>query len=277
MKKLLPVLVLAALAAACSQKPAPVTEPAAAPAAEAPAAAAATATPDAVVQQAATASQESAEPASTPNDPSLQRMAGMPESAQLPAGRWQAGKNYRPIVPAQTTNADPGQVEVLEFLWLGCPHCYDLNPYVEAWRKKLPPYVKFSQLHVTWGDARDQQARLFFTLEVMGRDDLVAKAFDEIHRRGNNLLGANAAASQQLHVTFAVANGVNRADFEREYNGFAVNTRMQRAGELTRRYRIDSVPTAIVNGKYRTDAAMAGGNAELTQLLSDLAAAEKSR
>jgi thiol:disulfide interchange protein DsbA len=52
---------------------------------------------------------------------------------------------------------------------------------------------------------------------------------------------------------------------------------MQRAGELTRRYRIDSVPTAIVNGKYRTDAAMAGGNAELTQLLSDLAAAEKSR
>jgi thiol:disulfide interchange protein DsbA len=105
----------------------------------------------------------------------------------------------------------------------------------------------------------------------------VAKAFDEIHRRGNNLLGNSAAASQQLHVTFAVANGVNRADFEREYNGFAVNTRMQRAGELTRRYRIDSVPTVIVNGKYRTDAGMAGGNTELTQLLSDLAAAEKSR
>jgi protein dithiol oxidoreductase (disulfide-forming) len=274
MKQLLPILVLAALAAACSQKSTPVAEPVAAPAAEAPAAAA---TPDAAVQQAATASQESAEPVNTPSDPSLQRMAGMPESAQLPAGRWQAGKNYQPIVPAQTTNADPGQVEILEFLWLGCPHCYDLNPHVEAWRKKLPAYVKFSQLHVTWGDARDQQARLFFTLEAMGRDDLVAKAFDEIHRRGNNLLGANAAASQQLHVTFAVANGVNRADFEREYNGFAVNTRMQRAGELTRRYRIDSVPTVIVNGKYRTDAAMANGNAELMQLLSDLAAAEKSR
>ncbi len=273
MKQLLPVLVLAALAAACSQKPTPVAEPAA-PATEAPAA---TATPDAAVQQAATDSQESAQPASTPSDPSLQRMAGMPESAQLPAGRWQAGRNYQPIVPAQTTNADPGQVEILEFLWLGCPHCYDLNPYVEAWRKKLPAYVKFSQLHVTWGDARDQQARLFFTLEALGRDDLITKAFDEIHRRGNNLLGANAAASQQLHVTFAVANGVNRADFEREYNGFAVNTRMQRAGELTRRYRIDTVPTVIVNGKYRTDSGMAGGNAELTQLLSDLAAAEKSR
>jgi thiol:disulfide interchange protein DsbA len=276
MKPLLPVLVLAALTAACSPKSPPVAAPAPA---ETPAAATTpdTATPDAAVQQAATASQESSGSASPPSDPSLQRMAGLPESAQLPAGRWQVGKNYQPIVPAQSTNADPGQVEILEFLWLGCPHCYDLNPYVEAWRKKLPAYVKFSQLHVTWGDARDQQARLFFTLEVMGRDDLVAKAFDEIHRRGNNLLGNSAAASQQLHVTFAVANGVNRADFEREYNGFAVNTRMQRAGELTRRYRIDSVPTVIVNGKYRTDAGMAGGNTELTQLLSDLAAAEKSR
>jgi thiol:disulfide interchange protein DsbA len=128
-----------------------------------------------------------------------------------------------------------------------------------------------------WGPAHRAHAKLFYTLEALGHPELVAKAFDEIHRRGNNLVAANDAATLQLQTAFATGNGIAEADFKREYNGFAVNTRLQRAEELMRRYQIESVPTFIINGKYRTDVSMAGGPAQLTQLLDDLAASEKSR
>src|SRR5262249_7243141 len=64
------------------------------------------------------------------SDLSLERLAALPENAQLPAGRWKPGVNYVPLVPAQPTNVGPGKVEVVEVFWLGCPHCYALESYV---------------------------------------------------------------------------------------------------------------------------------------------------
>jgi len=277
--KTLPALLAIAvvgLLTACSQKPAGT----AAPEIAAPPAAASTSQPaptQAQIKQAAAATQESAGADDNPGDASLERVAAMPENTQLPSGRWKPGVNYKPIVPAQPTSADPGQVEVLEILWLGCPHCYELEPYIEAWRKKKAPYVKFVQEHVMWGPSHRAHGRLFYTLEVLGRDDLVVKAFDEIHRRGNMLVAANDDQSMQMHLAFAKANGISEADFKREYNGFAVNTRLQRAEELMRRYKVESVPRVIINGKYETGVDMVGGREELIALINDLAAAEKSR
>lgn len=278
MKKLLLALTLSAAAATlagCGQKSTPVSEapPAQQAATEAPAQA-----PSAEeLKDQATSTQESADTAETAGDASLERIAALPENAQLPAGRWKAGTHYTPIVPAQATSAEPGQVEVIEVLWLGCPHCYELNPYIDAWQKKKAGYVKFTQEHVMWGPAHRAHAKLFYTLEALGRPELVVKAFDEIHRRGNNLVASSDAATVQMQTAFATGNGVPEADFKREYNGFAVNTRLQRAEDLMRRYQIESVPTFIINGKYRTDVSMAGGPAQLTQLIDDLAASEKSR
>jgi protein dithiol oxidoreductase (disulfide-forming) len=275
----LPVLVaVLALVAGCSQKntPAPATETTAATSAAQTPASAPTAEQ---IKQAAAAAQESGGAEESPGDASLERVAAMPEKAQLPGGKWKAGVNYLPIVPAQPTAAEPGQVEVLEVLWLGCPHCNELEPTIEAWRKKLPSHVKFVQEHVMWGPVHRAHGRLFYTLEVLGRDDLVAKAFDEIHRRNNILLSPTGNDAQTLSVqqAFAVANGVKEADFKREYNGFAVNTRLQHAEEIMRRYRVETVPFIVVNGKYQTDVGMAGNHEKLVALIDDLVATEKSR
>jgi thiol:disulfide interchange protein DsbA len=277
MKKLSLAVALLALVTGCSQKPA---APSAAGTGAPPAASqtASTGAPTASeLKQAATATQESAGEDDTPGDASLERMAAMPQNAQLPGGKWKVGVNYKPIVPAQPTSVEPGQVEVLEELWLGCPHCAELEPYVEAWNKKKPSYVKFVQEHVMWGPAHRAHARLFYTLQALNRGDLVAKAFEEIHKRGNVLVDADEAKSLQMQLAFAKANGISEADFKREYNGFAVSTRLQRAEEIMRRYQIESVPTVIINGKYETDVGMAGGHEQLIALINDLAAAEKSR
>ncbi|MEO8309269.1 MAG: thiol:disulfide interchange protein DsbA/DsbL [Pseudomonadota bacterium] len=229
------------------------------------------------LKKAATAAQESAGEETDPGDASLERLTAIPESAQLPGGRWKVGQHYLPVVPAQATSVEPGQVEVLEFFWLGCPHCYALEPYVEAWNKSKPAYVKFVGEHVMWGPTHRSHARLYYTLQVLGKaDTLVPKAFEEIHRHNNMLVAADDAQSQRLQVAFAKANGISEADFNREYNGFAVNARLQRAEELMRRYKIETVPYFIINGKYQTDESMAGGKEQLIQLINDLAAAEKS-
>ncbi|MEJ0099184.1 MAG: thiol:disulfide interchange protein DsbA/DsbL [Pseudomonadota bacterium] len=266
MKRLLLAFGLSAALTGCAQKVVPPVEtPAAAPSSTpAPA-------PTAQIEPQQDPAPAAAEPANT--TPASSTAPGKP----IPS-KWIADRHYQLILPAQGTDAGPGQVEIIEFMWLGCPHCYELNPYIEAWKKKLPPYVKFRQEHIVWDAGKTAHARLFYTLEVLGRsDELIPKAFDEIHRKNNLLAGNSEAATEEIQETFAAANGINPADYKREATGFAVNTHLQRANQLMRQYRIDSVPNFIVNGKYRTDVGMAGAPAQLIELLNDLAASEKGR
>ena len=143
---LLAVLVLGLGLAGCS-KQAPESPAAATP----PPAAAATAT-----KAAASAEKLQADAGSETSDraeATLEKAAAMPESGQLPGGKWKAGVHYKPIVPAQGTGVEPGQVEVLEVFWLGCSHCYALDPFLENWQKAKAPYVKFTRVPVMWGPA----------------------------------------------------------------------------------------------------------------------------
>jgi thiol:disulfide interchange protein DsbA len=233
--------------------------------------------PPPAVTPAAASQESSAEPGTDRGDASLERMAALPESAQLPGGRWKVGVNYVPLVPAQSTSADPGQVEVLEVFWYGCGHCYALDPYLEGWRKSKPAYVKFVRVPVIWGQGPHRaHARLFYTLQALGKlDALHSAAFDAVQKSGNYLVDKDEAKTFKLQLAFAVANGISEADFTREYNGFFVNSNLQRADDLTRRYAVDTVPRIIVNGKYSTDVSMAGGHEQLLQLINDLVSAEK--
>ena len=101
--------------------------------------------------------------------------------------------------------------------------------------------------------------------------------YEEIHTRGNMLAANDDARTRQLQLAFAKANGIAEADFLREYDGFFVNTQLQRAEDLTRRYRVDATPVVFVAGKYQTDVGLAGGQQELMQLIDALAAHEKRR
>ena len=232
----------------------------------------------AAAEKAASATHESGAEGSDRADPTLERVAAMPEAGQLPGGRWKAGVHYRPIVPAQTTSAEPGQVEVLEVFWYGCSHCYALDPYLEGWSKSKPSYVKFVRMPVMWGPAHRAHGRLFYTLQALGKlDALHSVVFDDIQKRGNLLVDNDEGKTARLQLAFAKANGISEADFTREYNGFFVNSNLQRAEDLGRRYKVEGVPLVIINGKYETDVGMAGGQEQLIQLISDLSATEKKR
>jgi protein dithiol oxidoreductase (disulfide-forming) len=208
------------------------------------------------------------------SDASLERMAALPADAQLPSGRWKAGVNYDPVVPAQPTSVEAGKVEVIEVLWLGCPHCYELEPYVRAWLKTKPAWIEFVRVPVMWQEPHRAHARLFYTLKALGRPDLIDKAFDTIQQQHNPLIGDSDQESLKIAQAWAAQQGISAQDFANAFNSFSVNSDLQRAEELTTRYRVQFVPTFIINGKYTTDVAKAGGPAQIIQLVNDLAAYE---
>ena len=285
------VLAIAALLAlsACARQapPAPAPAPSAASDPQAAAPPSAATAPPAEARSAqseteqATASQESGDGESAGqarSDASLERIAGSAPSASLPAGKWQAGVNYDPVVPAQPTSVAPGKVEVMEVLWLACPHCYALEPRVRSWLKTKPAYVEFVRVPVIWQQVHRAHARLYYTLEALGRDDLVTKAFDTIHQDLENhqppLVGNSDEETYRLQQQFAVQNGISADDFSKGYNSFSVSSNLQRAEEITQRYHVQGVPFFVVNGKYGTDVQKAGTEAKLIELINDLAASE---
>ena len=194
-------------------------------------------------------------------------------------GQWRAGTNYTLVQPAQPTNAEPGHVEVNEVFWYGCGHCYALDPTLENWRDTKAKYVDFRRIPVIWGPVHRQHAKLFYTLQALGRGDLHMKVFDAIHRDGNMLAtNGDDVAARALHLAFLKEHGVSEKDFNAAYDSMSVATNLQRAEEATYRFAISSVPVIIVNGKYTTSVHMAGGTANgLVNLINDLAASERPR
>ena len=191
---------------------------------------------------------------------------------------WQEGVNYTRLVPAQPTAVPAGQVEVLEFFWYACPHCYAIDPSVESWKKTKPAYISFSRVPVTWSEGHRSLARLYCTLESLGKlDQLHNEIFKEIHVNGNSLVagdGNDAAASERLQAAFVKKLGISEEDFKKAYHSFSVETALQRADQLVQRYRIDGVPTFVINGKFVADVRTAGSPERLISLVDDLAAQE---
>ena len=183
------------------------------------------------------------------------------------------------MVPAQPTSVPPGQVEVLEFFWYACPHCYAIDPQVEAWKKTKPAYVSFSRVPVTWTEGHRSLARLYYTLESLGKlEQLHGEIFKEIHVNGRSAGGRDpddkAASRAHAGGLRAKIRHPGGCSSRRLTNPSAVDTALQNADQLVQRYRIDGVPTFVVNGKYMADVRTAGGPERLLLLVDDLAAQE---
>jgi thiol:disulfide interchange protein DsbA len=211
--------------------------------------------------------QATPDPAATGVQPTL-RLAN---ATSTPATEhFKEGTNYRKVVPAQPTNVAPGKVEVVEFFWYGCGHCFKLDPTIEAWRSKgKPQYVEFVRVPAMWNDQLRMHARLFYTAEVLGKlDALHSTIFREIHVNNDPL------NTVEQMTAFFKKHGVSADEFQKAFASFGVESKLQRADFLNRRYAIDSVPQVAVNGKYLTDEGKAGGESELFQLIQELAAHE---
>jgi protein dithiol oxidoreductase (disulfide-forming) len=167
----------------------------------------------------------------------------------------------------------PGKIEVLEFLWYGCPHCAKLEPYVEAWSKRQPADVVFRREHIVW-DARPDSvvhARIFATLKAMELIDAHQQAvFDAVHRDRVDFRKEAALAD------WVGKRGIDKAAFESTYKSFGVQTMVLRMKAMTNTYKVEGVPTFFINGKYTTEPHRAGGEQQVLAVIDQLVAQERA-
>jgi thiol:disulfide interchange protein DsbA len=161
-----------------------------------------------------------------------------------------AGRDYELIKPPQPTESG-NKVEVIEFFSYACPHCHALQPSLRSWLKRKPADVDFRRSPVVFQESWIPFARIYYTVDAMGlTDKLHHEVFTAIHEQKIRL--------QDPEVLFGwvASKGVDRKKFEDTYNSFAVQSRTQRASEVTRRYDIPYTPVIVVDGRYLTAPSM---------------------
>ena len=172
--------------------------------------------------------------------------------------------HYEKVVPAQPTSTG-NKVEVVEMFWYGCPHCNSLEPYVNRWLKKIPANAEFVRMPAIFNQKWEPHARAFYTAEILGVLDKIHHAlFEALHGQKRKI------NSDDEIKKFFVEHGVSEKDFDRVFRSFAVEAKIRRSKDMSQRYGIRGVPALIVNGKYRTSAQLAGGNAKIFRVVNFL-------
>jgi thiol:disulfide interchange protein DsbA len=176
---------------------------------------------------------------------------------------------YKAITPPQPV-AGKG-VEVLEFFNYACSHCYDFEPLLKLWLKTKPKDVEFRYVPAVFNERMLPLAKTYYALEELGLlDRMHERVYEAIHEKHVNL------ADRGVMMKWIAEQGVDARKFEATYDSFSVDSKAQRAGQLTRSYRITATPYVAVAGKFLTAPSLtlrADGNIDpnrFFQVLNDL-------
>lgn len=177
---------------------------------------------------------------------------------------------YELVTPAQPTH-DASKVEVIEFFWYGCPHCFDFEPTLAKWVKSLPKNVEFIRQPAVFSDLWGKHAKAYYTAEALGVVDKIHQDFfDTIQIKKEHL-----ETEEQL-VKFFAAHGVAEGDFKKAYNSFPVDMKVRQASVTAGKYGISGVPAIVINGKYKTSGPLAGSHEKMIEIMDKLIAQESS-
>ena len=142
-----------------------------------------------------------------------------------------------------------GKIEVLELFWYGCIHCYNLEPALDTWLKKLPADVQFRRMPAIFNRQMAHDASIFYAFEALGvLNKLHRPFFDAIHR--DRLRTDNPQALAE----WLKKNGVDPKKFDETIKSFGVDSKTKRAAKLTVAYKVDGTPAMTVHGRYTVGA-----------------------
>jgi thiol:disulfide interchange protein DsbA len=174
------------------------------------------------------------------------------------------GKNYARISNPQPVETGR-KIEVIEFFSYGCPHCAELEPYLDTWLAKLPPDVQFRRVPVMFQQRWMPLAKIYYTLDALGTESkLSPDVFKAIHGSGVALW------DNDKFYDWAATKGLDRKKVEEVFTSFAVDGKMKRAMQLAQAYNIQSVPTVVVDGKFITSSDRVGTHAQLPAAIDEL-------
>ena len=183
---------------------------------------------------------------------SLLLIAALPMQV-FAAKEYTEGVQYSKLTNTQATNSGD-KIEVLEFFWYGCPHCYRFEPTISKWIKNKPDNVSFIRVPAPINPSWVPHTKAYYALEMMGKGEQYHEAlFKAIHVDRKKIRDLASITK------FLVSLGVDEKAFNDAANSFAVEMRVRKAMQLTKNYKLSGVPMLAVNGKYTISAQQAGG------------------
>lgn len=180
------------------------------------------------------------------------------------------GTHYQAVVPVQRIR-DPAKIEVLEFFWYGCGHCYNFEPVIKQWQKSMAEDVDFVPSPAMWNGAMEIHAQAYYAAQAMG----VLEVMHDALFVAINVDRKRLTSEDELAQLFA-ANGMDAEAFRKVFQSFGVSSQVRQAGSRARGARITGTPELMVAGKYRIDSRMAGSQAEMLKIADFLIEKERA-
>lgn len=189
--------------------------------------------------------------------------------AQAQDGNWVEGEHYDVISPAIRGSSE--KIEVTEFFWYGCGHCYNFEPQIVQWKKTLADDVVVKGSPAIWNALMEVHAKAFYAAEVLG-------VLDAVHMplfQALNVDRKRLATEEEIADLFA-ANGVSREEFSKAFNSFGVGSQVRQANARARAAKITGTPEMMVAGKYRISTRKAAGQANMIKIANFLIEKERA-
>ncbi|MES2316131.1 MAG: thiol:disulfide interchange protein DsbA/DsbL [Pseudomonadota bacterium] len=180
-----------------------------------------------------------------------------------------SGAEFTTLPVAQPAQVVGKKIEVIEFFAYHCPACYAMEPHVAEWVKKHKDDVVFKRIAFPFKGPTDAEARLFLSLDAMGKsEEWGPKVFRAAHVERIRL-----GTDEQI-LEWIGKSGMDKAKFMEYWNSFGVLTKLKRLPQLANGYGVNGTPFFVVDGRYSTSPSQVG---EANRgLQNDLPAATKT-
>jgi len=184
---------------------------------------------------------------------------------------YESGVHYEELlIPVATS--DPDKIEVVEMFSYLCIHCFNFDAAVSEWAKRQDDGVVFTRVPAIFSKPWQLYAQAFYTAEALGVSDKTHDAiFEAVHTFKQDLRTPEALAG-----LFRKVAGVEEEAFMKAFNSFSVRSKVQQADSRGRQVRLSSVPTLVVNGKYKTNSSLATTNVGMLQVVDFLIKKERA-
>ncbi|CAG0123600.1 2-hydroxychromene-2-carboxylate isomerase [Rhodocyclaceae bacterium] len=180
------------------------------------------------------------------------------------------GRDYKMLNPAQPVRSG-NKIEVLEFFFYGCSHCFKLHPFLAAWEKRMPKDVELTYVPTIFNDSWEPMSRTYYALEAIGQRE---RLHDDLFNAWNV---NNTDLSDAAKVTeFVAQRGVDRKKFSEAYNSFSMQSKVMRSKQMAQSYGIRGTPTLAVDGKYTISGLQPAETMQVLNALIDKARKERA-
>ncbi|MEE9334486.1 MAG: thiol:disulfide interchange protein DsbA/DsbL [Granulosicoccaceae bacterium] len=176
-----------------------------------------------------------------------------------------ANLGYEEIASPAQQPENRSTVEVTEYFWFGCPHCYAFEPSINNWDETKAEGVTLVREAPPLNNSWLPQSQAFYAAEIMGVSDIIFEPLFAAIHKGNRRL-----RKPKHLVKFVGELGVDMELFEKTMNSFAVDVRIKRSLNQARATGITGVPTVVIDGKYKTSGSIAGSHENAIRVIDAL-------